>query len=67
MNIGAGAAAVRPVSKPFIVNLDILVILHGSIQEDMILEFLQKMHKKVVNMYFERIKLQGCMYEYLIG
>ena len=28
-----------PVSKPFMVNLDFLVILHGSIQEDMILEF----------------------------
>ena len=36
-----GSAAVRPVSKPFIVNLDILLILHGSIQEDMILEFLE--------------------------
>ena len=36
-----GSAADRPVSKPFIVNLDILLILHGSIQEDMILEFLE--------------------------
>ena len=53
----SGTVTVRLVSKPFMVNLDILVILHGSIQEDMIQKFLKKINEKIN----EKIKMNQSM------